>query len=410
MNKSVLRILLGFAAVALVAGCSAGTADKETLGEKNLREGYYVSAYIWPSCHDDPVARKYLWTEGIGEWEMIQKGDPRFPGHYQPKQPLWGYEMDDDPVVVEKWIQTALKYGVNTFCYDWYWYKRGDEYNGPFLQSALEEGFLKAPSNGKMRFYLMWANHKVIYNYWNYHKWGDNRDLLFDPCVGWDEFKQITDIWINRYFKLPNYFKIDGKPDHALYEVWNFVERFGSEEEATKAIDWFRGEVKKAGFPDVYLLGMSGGLGLQLDEATKARIENHKKILNTDGYSLYNMGGMSDQDYLHYAAESVKIREEFDAYFKEPLYPCVSVGWDTTPRYPAMTEEDVIHHNREPRVFGSYLKLAKDYADAHADTQVKLITINAWNEWIEDSYLLPDKKFGYAYLEAVRDVFEGKYE
>jgi hypothetical protein len=41
---------------------------------------------------------------------------------------------------------------------------------------------------------------------------------------------------------------------------------------------------------------------------------------------------------------------------------------------------------------------------------VKLITINAWNEWIEDSYLLPDKKFGYAYLEAVRDVFEGKYE
>ena len=409
MKRPVLLSLFAVAAVAFISGCTSAGDDQLTLGEKNLKEGYYVSAYIWPSCHDDPVARKYLWTEGIGEWEVIQKGNARFPGHYQPKQPLWGYEMDDDPVVVEKWIQTALKYGVNTFCYDWYWYKRGDEYNGPYLQSALENGFLKAPSNGKMRFYVMWANHKVIYNYWNYHKWGDNTDLLFDPCIGWDEFRQIVDIWINRYFKLPNYFKIDGKPVLGVFAVQNFVDGFGSEEEAAKAMEWFRSEVKKAGFPDVYLMGMSGG-GFHLNEANKARIENHKKILNTDGYSLYNMGGMKDQDYLHYAAESVKIREELDAYLKEPFYPCVSVGWDATPRYPAQTEKDVIYQNREPRVFGSYLKLAKDYADAHADTQVKLITINAWNEWIEDSYLLPDKKFGYAYLEAVRDVFEGKYE
>ncbi len=35
----------------------------------------------------------------------------------------------------------------------------------------------------------------------------------------------------------------------------------------------------------------------------------------------------------------------------------------------------------------------------------KLITINAWNEWVEGSYLEPDERFGMQYLEVVRDVF-----
>jgi hypothetical protein len=64
--------------------------------------------------------------------------------------------------------------------------------------------------------------------------------------------------------------------------------------------------------------------------------------------------------------------------------------------------------NQSPEVFGHYLKIAKDYADAHADEQPKFIMINAWNEWVEGSYLLPDKKYGYTYLEAVRDVISEK--
>ena len=116
---------------------------------------YYVCAYVWPSCHDDSLAHHYLWPEGKGEWEVIEKGDPRFEGHYQPRQPLWGHELDNDPQVVEKWINTALEYGVTTFIYDWYWFKAPDGYSGPYLESALNDGFLKAPSNRKMNFYLM---------------------------------------------------------------------------------------------------------------------------------------------------------------------------------------------------------------------------------------------------------------
>ena len=393
----MIKKLIPFLFLLAFAACSPGKPD------------YYVCAYVWPSCHDDSLARKWLWADGEGEWEVIKQGDPRFEGHYQPKQPLWGYELDDDPQVVERWIKTALKHGVNTFIYDWYWYNAPDGWSGPYLEDALDKGFLGAPSNRKMNFYIMYANHKVKYSYWNYHKWGADADsLLFDPCVGMDDWKKIVHRVITQYFHLPNYVKIDGCPVFAMFNSALFKEGFSSDEEAAAAMDYFREEVRKAGFPGLHLQITPGG-GSDPSGKPGGGWAADIDLLGINSIAFYNMGKF-DCDYITHNEKAKAVRDAVDGKYGIPLFPTVSIGWDDTPRFPRKGEKHVTRFNQSPEVFAKYLQIAKEYADAHRDTQPPFIMINAWNEWVEGSYLLPDKVNGFGYLEAVKDVLNGKYE
>lgn len=359
-------------------------------------ESYHVCAMVWPSCHDDSLGRTN-WEQGIGEWEVIKKGTPRFEGHYQPKEPLWGYEMDNDPLVVEKWINTALAHGVNTFVYDWYWF---DHY--PYLESALNDGFLKAPSNEKMEFFIMWANHDVKHNYWNPHKWGDDDSLLWTGVINPADWPVIVKRVINQYFVKPNYTKIDGKPVFAIFSADLFIKSFGTVEAAKEAMDYMRKETAAAGFPGLHYMMMSGA-GCYPDEKHMEMIGNHLKLC-PDSWSWYNMGGF-DPDYIVYNENSLNMRSAWDEKLDIPVFPTVSIGWDDTPRFPAKGKDDVTHLNQTPEVFGKYLRLAKDYADSHAAEQPRFVFINAWNEWVEGSYLLPDVRNGYSYLKEVQSVF-----
>jgi len=372
------------------------TSCKQSQKESQKKPEYYVAAYVWPSCHDEPRSRDALWDEGVGEWEIIRKGNPRFEGHYQPKAPLWGYEMDDDPKVVEKWIDAATEHGVNVFIYDWYWY---DE--GPFLESALNNGFLKAANNNKMQFYIMWANHDAQKKFWNPHRYKDDDSMLWNAVVDWKNFKIITDRVINQYFKQPNYFKIDGKPVFAIFDINKLLESFGSMEETRKALDYLREETKKAGFPDLHIQATFGWGSLFSDEDAK----NFNKKINAFGFNsvtLYNMGGFNP-DYVVYGTKALKIREQWDSALDVPFFPCVSVGWDDTPRFPDKGKSGLVHINNSPESFAALLLKTKEYADNHPE-QPKLIVINAWNEWVEGTYLLPDLKYGFGYLEAVKKI------
>lgn len=379
------KVLLILAAACTLVACG-----------KQEKKEYIVAAYIWPSCHDDAMAREVLWPEGEGEWEVIKKGNPRFEGHYQPRRPLWGYEHDNDPVVVEKWINTALEHGVNTFVYDWYWYD-----GKPFLESALNDGFLKAPSNEKMNFYIMWANHNVKRNYWNYHRYGDDTSQLWAGGVDRENFEIIVDRVINQYFKRPNYLKIDGCPVFSIFSLSALMEGLGGEEQAREALAYFREKVREAGFPGLHIQGMSGGPSNPSPEKLD-KIVYRVKNLNLDSFALYNMGGFN-VDYVVHCENAKLIRENLDRDLDVPVFPCVSISWDDTPRFPHKGEEHVTRYNGTPENFAKALRLAKKYADEHPE-QIPLISINAWNEWVEGSYLLPDEVNGFGYLEAVKSV------
>ena len=104
---------------------------------------------------------------------------------------------------------------------------------------------------------------------------------------------------------------------------------------------------------------------------------------------------------------SVEIRKQWDESFDIPLFPCVSVGWDDTPRFPGKGPQDCTRFHQTPEVFANYLTKAFEYVRQHPE-QPRLITLNAWNEWVEGSYLLPDMYYGFGYLDAVKRVVDAE--
>ena len=393
----LLYIFTGLFFLNLLISCNPKVAENSCQTNKEANHEYNVAAYVWPSCHHDERFGDMLWPEGTGEWEVIKKGNPRFEGHYQPKVPLWGYEPDDDPKVMERWIEAATDHGINTFIFDWYWFD-----DGPFLESSLNNGFLKAKNNEKMQFYVMWANHDVRRNYWNVHKFKDDRTLLWDGAVDLKNFKIIVPRVIEQYFKKPNYFKLDGKPVFSMFSINNFIEGLGGLEKGKQAIEYFREETKKAGFPGLHLQQI-------VFSTPNKELLNKIESLGANSVTYYNWGGPHPQDYVQWGVEAMGRREKWDKALDIPFFPNASIGWDDSPRFPHQTKEHIVHLNKSPEAFSSFVQKAKDYCDEHPE-QKKLITIFSWNEWIEGGYLLPDIKYGYGHLEAVKKVMHNEHD
>jgi len=392
----------------LIAAILIAASCKQTEESVSVNEDIYVAAYVWPSCHYEERNANILWPEGMGEWEVIQKGTPRFAGHYQPKVPLWGYEMDDDPLVMEKWIDAAFEHGVNVFIFDWYWF---DE--GPFLESSINNGFLQAKNNEKMQFYLMWANHDVKKNYWNHYKY-DSDSLLWTGSVDQENFHIIVDRVINQYFHKPNYFKIDGEPVFSIFNFHKFVEDCEGLQGAREALDYLREETTKAGFPGLHIQIIAFGGNERTPGILRHDLSEGKSnselvsYLGINSVTKYNWGQAEGlEDYIVWGEQAMKRRKNWEKALDIPYIPNVSIGWDDTPRFPAKGQQHVIHHNKSPESFAAYLRRTVDYVEQHPD-QPRLITLFSWNEWVEGGYLLPDMRWEYGYLEAVKSVMDGE--
>lgn len=85
-------------------------------------------------------------------------------------------------------------------------------------------------------------------------------------------------------------------------------------------------------------------------------------------------------------------------------------GWDPSPRTVQSDKYENVGYpftsvlvGNTPEAFGEALDAAKRFVKT-ATNAFPMITINAWIEWTEGSYLLPDMVNKTAYLEQIRDL------
>lgn len=355
---------------------------------------YDVAAFYWPAYHYEPRLES-IFPEKNGEWEIIYHAKPKEAGHQQPKVPLWGYQDEADPQVMDQKISAAVSHGVNVFIFDWYWYE-----GQPLLEDCINNGFLKA-NNDRMKFYLMWANHDAT-TYWD-AKNPKKDSVYFKGGADRANFNIVVDRVISKYFSQPSYYKINGEPVFCIYELQTLIDGLGGPEEARKALDYFREKTIAAGFPGLHLQGILwSALPSSLTGVPAEKVQTQDNVLNYFGFnSLTNYCWAHlqnpDGDYEKWADASTAMWDEFDRNFSVPYFPNVTVSWDANPRF--LFKSGYIT-NSTPEKFGKYVSKARSYADNHPD-QKKLITINAWNEWSEGSYLEPDAVHGLNYLKAL---------
>lgn len=257
-----------------------------------------------------------------------------------------------------------------------------------------------------MSFCLMWANHD--HNSYLDPANPDKTKVYWKGGVDRKIFEGMIKHIINDYFKKKNYYKINGEPVFSIYELSTFINGIGGTQQAKEALDYFRAETVRAGFPGLHLQAILwGNIPSTLDGVPGDKSQTQNSTIEYFGFkSMTNYQWVHFTtpagNYIDWGKKATAQWAVWDKTFSIPYFPHVSIGWDNNPRFPTTTQSFV--KNINPTDFQFYLEQAKDYLDKHPK-QHKLITINAWNEWAEGSMLEPEKKYGYGYLEAVKKVF-----
>lgn len=357
-----------------------------------------VMAYYFPQWHADAVNSEF-WGEGWTEWDVLRRAQSRFPGHLQPKRPLWGETDESDPAVASRAVGVALDHGITGFIVDWYWYD-----NKPFLNGFLDRGLLAADRLEQFRFALMWANHGWADLYPATHPNAAN--LLPAPNARHHGRTAAIHV-IENYLKHPSYYSVDGGKYFSFFDVPGFVEGLGGIRDAAEFLNWFRREARQRGAGELHLNAIVTGLvpdpgrtlaELGFDSATHYTWWHH----SPSGFDTFPT--------TPYERAFTYAQEAWRAGHRLPIsyFPNVTMGWDPTPRTVAWDMSSELGYpftsvlvDNTPEKFGEAVRAA--LLDARRSGS-GIVTVNAWNEWTEGSYLEPDVESGLAYLEQLRDA------
>jgi len=324
-----------------------------------VHSDYIVGAYYFPG-----------WKQGVHwGWSAIQP----FPE----RKPVLGWYTEGDPSVADWHIKWAAEHGISFFAYDWYW-----SGGSRSLEHALHDGYLKSRYRSFLKFCLLWANHNA------------------PGSTTAADLEAVTHYWLDNYFHLPEYLKVDNKPVVIIFSVGRISEDLG--DGAAAAIARMNELCKAEGFDGLYLVGC---VYPSRDTVAAMKAQGYSAAT---GYNYPDAGSRpEDRNRAPYdlaipAYQS--IWQTIEGYGLLDYIALTDPGWDSRPWG---GPDALARTGKSPEKYGQMLELARQFADQHpvGEEKAKIVLTEAWNEFGEGDFIEPHREFGFGYLDAIRSVF-----
>ncbi|MFC5530951.1 glycoside hydrolase family 99-like domain-containing protein [Cohnella yongneupensis] len=343
-------------------------------------------AFYLPQFHPIPENDAW-WGKGFTEWTNTKKAIPLFPGHYQPREPLRDYYYDLTDPAARKWqADIAKQHGIHGFCYYHYWFKGKRLLERPFNEVVRT-------AEPDFPFCLSWANEP-----WSRTWDGSYHDVLMPQDYGdeadWKEHFE----YLLTAFKDPRYIRKDNKPIFLIYHP-------GGIPRCAEMLHVWQTLARAHGLDGIYFIETLNGYPLFSPAGFDASVQFEPH------YTWIHGGGRNDWSAVDGYHQKFHLKD-YDRMWSLILsrtaddksartIPGAFVDWDNSAR---KGNRALIYSGATPEKFAGYL--SRQIERAATVYQSEFLFINAWNEWAEGTYLEPDKKHGYRYLEAVRRALD----
>ena len=406
---------------------------------------------IFPQFHQIPENDKF-WGEGFTEWTMLNKTPKNYLGNelQTPHNDIRQYNILDDTYI--EWCEkTWKKFLISTVIYYHYWF----DDNKKVMYKPIEK--LRDENKPNINFCLSWATET-----WSNRFDGQHSNILIKQEYGNENSWKLHIDYLITFFKHKNYVKIDNKPIFMIYRPLDMP--FETYEAMMKI---FNEQTIIHGFNGVYIILYYNNCGNLNDyelfnksKWTCAMMDFNPNYTNTKSFLSYQLhdetvpifkddtydertylnynidvqnavnAGKINNGYEHYKNISVSERKSrlykssladickcYDLIENEPrkhdnqLYSTM-MGWDNSPRRDITKSNGIkvtIFLGESPYIFKQHIKRMVLKILKNPNNNINWLVLNAWNEWNEQTCLEPSLKYKYAFLDAIKSVFEEYY-
>lgn len=341
-------------------------------------------AFYLTQFHPTPENDRW-WGKGFTEWTNVTKAEPLFEGHYQPHLPtdLGFYDLRVRETRRDQ-IKVAKKYGIDGFCYHYYWFS-----GKRILNLPLDDMLADAESD--MPFCLCWANEN-----WT-RRWdgADKEILIAQEYLVDDDLNFIKSLI--PFFRDRRYIRIDNKPYFCVYRAPHLPD-------VRKSIEIWRNYCREVGVGEIHI---SAALTHQNKEYAEFGFDSGIEFPPHNLYSanINSQVTFFDTFYGNLMQYETVAQSYLDRTYQAPhVFKTVFPSWDNTAR---TKDRALVVLNGTPNNYEYWLASTIDLCRRQSNGTDELVFINAWNEWAEGCHLEPDRRYGLGFLEATRNAKAG---